>query len=141
MGAVHLIAWDSHHHNVVTIGIRGTSGEWTLLSGGWPRFGFSNLTTGDRYEADHVFALPTIAFFMSAIGLFIIGNVLSQVLDYRTTRRPIWRRTLGAVRYLSYRGFHLKLFGWNSAPVGVLLLGAAGTIFFFSESYVSPIHL
>ncbi|KAF7562309.1 hypothetical protein G7046_g1822 [Stylonectria norvegica] len=59
------------------------------------------------YIADHVYALPTIAFFMSALGLFIIGNFVSQQL------------------------FHIKALRWNSAPLGILLLGAAGTIFFF----------
>jgi hypothetical protein len=35
-----------------------------------------------RYIADYVFALPTVAFFMSAIGIFILGRFILQVLGY-----------------------------------------------------------
>lgn len=71
---------------------------------------------------------------MSAIGIFIIGHFVSRVLAPSKSRgRPIWRRTVAAVRYLSYRGFHVRSLGWNSASIGVLLLGAAGTLFFFCK--------
>ncbi|KFY03171.1 hypothetical protein O988_01655 [Pseudogymnoascus sp. VKM F-3808] len=85
------------------------------------------------YIADHVYALPTIAFFMSAIGIFIIGHFISsQVLGYRRFRGPpIWQKLIAVVRYLSYRGFYVKSLGWNSAPIGLLLLGAIGAIYFF----------
>ncbi|KAF2866942.1 ferric reductase like transmembrane component-domain-containing protein [Massariosphaeria phaeospora] len=85
------------------------------------------------YIADYVFALPTIAFFMSTIVIFILGHLLSShVLGYRRFRGPaMWQRLIAMVRYLSYRGFHVKALRWNSAPVGVLLLGLAGTVFFF----------
>lgn len=70
---------------------------------------------------------------MSALGLFIIGNFISShLLGYRRFRGPpVWQKLIAAIRYLSYRGFHVKALRWNSAPVGLLLLGAAGTIFFF----------
>ncbi|ORY19254.1 ferric reductase like transmembrane component-domain-containing protein [Clohesyomyces aquaticus] len=85
------------------------------------------------YIADYVFALPTIAFFMCIIGVFIIGQVLSRhVLGYRKVRGPpIWQKLIALVRYLSYRGFYVSALRWNSAPVGVLLLGLVGVIFFF----------
>ncbi|TID25804.1 hypothetical protein E6O75_ATG03667 [Venturia nashicola] len=84
------------------------------------------------YIADWVFALPTIAFFMSAIGIFIIGHFISNALGYRRFRGPaIWQKLIASIRYLSYRGFHVKALRWNSAPVGVLLLGLAGLTFFF----------
>lgn len=89
-----------------------------------------------RYIADWVYALPTVAFFMCSIGIFIIGHVLSShILGYRRFRGPpTWQKLIAIVRYLSYRGFHVKALRWNSAPVGVLLLGLAGTTFFFCES-------
>ncbi|RAR01527.1 hypothetical protein DDE82_006406 [Stemphylium lycopersici] len=85
------------------------------------------------YIADYVFALPTIAFFMSVIGIFIVAHFASAILlrQRNVQRVAIWRKMLATTRYLSYRGFHVRKFGWNSAPVGVLLLGAAGTTFFF----------
>ncbi|KAJ5752731.1 hypothetical protein N7520_009648 [Penicillium odoratum] len=85
------------------------------------------------YIADHVYSLPTIAFFMCLIGIFIIGHFISsQLLGYRRFHGPrAWQRLIAVIRYLSYRGFHVKALRWNSAPLGVLLLGAAGTVFFF----------
>ncbi|KIW07056.1 uncharacterized protein PV09_01947 [Verruconis gallopava] len=85
------------------------------------------------YIADYVFALPTVAFFMSAIGIFIIGYGASLLLHItRVSEKAfVGRRLVAAVRYLSYRGFHIRKLNWNSAPVGVLSLGFAGTIFFF----------
>ncbi|PQE06928.1 hypothetical protein CJF32_00009203 [Rutstroemia sp. NJR-2017a WRK4] len=84
------------------------------------------------YESDHLFALPTIAFFMCTIGIFIVGHVLSQVFGYRRFRGPpILQKLVAVIRYLSYRGFHVRPLRWNSAPIGILLLGLAGTIFFF----------
>lgn len=90
-----------------------------------------------RYIADYVFALPTVAFFMCAIGIFIIGHVVSQVFAYHRFRGPlIWQKLIASVRYLSYRGFHVKSLQWNSAPVGILLLALAGTIFFFCKPII-----
>ncbi|KAJ5698008.1 hypothetical protein N7462_000013 [Penicillium macrosclerotiorum] len=85
------------------------------------------------YIADLVYALPTVAFFMSTLGIFIIGHFISsQVLGYRKFRGPrLWRRLIAMVRYLSYRGFYVKALQWNSAPLGLLLLGAAGAVYFF----------
>lgn len=88
-----------------------------------------------RYIADYVYALPTVAFFMCALGIFIIGHfVSSQLLGYRRFRGPqLWQRLIAVIRYLSYRGFHVKALRWNSAPLGVLLLGAAGTVYLFCK--------
>ncbi|OJI84633.1 hypothetical protein ASPTUDRAFT_40641 [Aspergillus tubingensis CBS 134.48] len=85
------------------------------------------------YIADYVYALPTIAFFMCSIGIFIIGYFLSSMLGYRRKFRSpqIWQRLIAVIRYLSYRGFHIQALGWNSAPLGVLLLGATGAVYFF----------
>ncbi|KAJ5701255.1 hypothetical protein N7488_008803 [Penicillium malachiteum] len=84
------------------------------------------------YIADYVYALPTVAFFMCSLGIFIIGHMASQLLGYRNSRDTgAWQRLIAIIRYLSYRGFHIPSLGWNSAPVGLLLLAAAGTIYFF----------
>lgn len=88
------------------------------------------------YIADWVFALPTIAFFMCTIGIFIIANVLSKVLSFRRSksRSPSsWRKLVAGLRYLSYRGWHVRSLKWNSAPLGVLALGGVGVVYFFCE--------
>ncbi|KAF1922874.1 putative ferric-chelate reductase [Didymella exigua CBS 183.55] len=85
------------------------------------------------YIADYVYALPTVAFFMSTIGVFVIGHIISsQVLGYCATRGPrVWLQLIAVIRYLSYRGFHVKPLKWNTAPVGLLILGAIGAVYFF----------
>ncbi|KIX93598.1 uncharacterized protein Z520_10776 [Fonsecaea multimorphosa CBS 102226] len=94
------------------------------------------------YVADWTFSLPTVAFFMTGIGIFIIGYALTQLLPLsHRPGLPIWRRCVAATRYLSYRGFHIKSLGWNSAPVGVLFLGVVATIYFFCMELVpSPYY-
>ncbi|KAK5218922.1 Ferric/cupric reductase transmembrane component 7 [Exophiala xenobiotica] len=84
------------------------------------------------YIAGHVYGLSTIAFFMCAIGISIIGHLISRVVAPQVSQGPsILRRTTAVIRYLSYRGFHVAAFRWNSAPVGLLLLAAVGVIYFF----------
>ena len=72
---------------------------------------------------------------MCGIGIFIIGHLISsQLLGYRKFRGPpIWRKLIAAIRWLSYRGFHVKALRWNSAPVGILLLGLVGAVYFFCK--------
>ena len=78
---------------------------------------------------------------MSGLGVFIIGNLISsQVLGYRKSRGPLlWQKLMALIRYLSYRGFHIKSLRWNSAPVGILLLGAAGAVYFLCESRIRAV--
>lgn len=70
---------------------------------------------------------------MCGIGIFIIGHFVSSLaMGHGKVRGPaLWQKLIAGIRYLTYRGFHVRTLGWNSAPVGVLLLGAAGTVFFF----------
>ena len=69
---------------------------------------------------------------MTGIGIFVIGYALTQLLALSSRPGlPIWRRGVAAARYLSYRGFHIKSLGWNSAPIGVLFLGVVAAIYFF----------
>lgn len=95
----------------------------------------ANKTWHTRFIADYVFALSTIAFLMSVLGIFVIGNFVAQLLGYRAWRASSpWKRAIALTRYLSYRGFHVEALQWNSAPLGLLLLAAAGTVFFFCKS-------
>ena len=69
---------------------------------------------------------------MCTIGVFIVGYAFKQVLYLSHGHGPLgWRRIVAAIRYLSYRGFHLHTLRWNSAPVGVLTLASIGIVYFF----------
>lgn len=84
------------------------------------------------YEADHRFALPTIAFFLVGIILFSMIYVLSMIYS----RKSVWSaksaRVVAVNRYLGNRSFRIHALNWNSAPLGVLILGAIGAVFFFA---------
>ena len=128
----------SLRNNATTTCIDGIFGENSPSTAGHRRWYHVHLLTkrlSNRYIADYVYALPTVAFFMCSLGIFIIGHFISsQLLGYRRFRGPhSWQRLIAVIRYLSYRGLHVKALRWNSAPVGVLLLGAAGTVYFFCK--------
>lgn len=76
---------------------------------------------------------------MCTIGIFIIGYALSNVLLLlginKNSSTGMFSRLVAGTRYLTYRGFRIEALGWNSAPVGALLLALVGTIYFFCESY------
>lgn len=80
------------------------------------------------YEADHRYALPTVAFFMVAILLFAIAHIMSQISPESLKKRSIWLRPLAFLRYLSYKTWRIA--GWNSQSLGVFLLGGAGLVYF-----------
>lgn len=84
------------------------------------------------YEADHRYALPTVAFFMVAILLFAIPFVVNSIWPKTASKNSANRKVTALTRYLSYRQYRIGKLNWNSAPLGVLFLGAAGTIFFFA---------
>lgn len=84
------------------------------------------------YEADHHFALPTVALFLATILLFAIPYTLSTLWPRAGSSSSIVRRAKASNRYLAYKQFRIGRLNWNSAPLGVLLLGAVGTIYFFA---------
>lgn len=88
--------------------------------------------TIDRYEADHRYALPTVAFFLAAILSFSLGYVAMEAAPARLHQAKMFRRVVALGRYLSYRSMRLNNLNWNTAPIGVLLLGGIGTIYFLS---------
>lgn len=72
---------------------------------------------------------------MCIIGMFMISRFVIQLLVYKknSSTTSFFTRVLAGLRYLSYHGFRIEKLGWNSAPIGVLLLGAAGTVYFFCK--------
>lgn len=80
---------------------------------------------------------------MCAIGIFIIGYAITQLLaNFEKARTSsFYRRVLAATRYLSYRGWYVERLNWNTAPIGLLLLALAGTTFFFCMDLIpSPYY-
>ncbi|CAK1363054.1 Ferric/cupric reductase transmembrane component 1 [Cercospora beticola] len=84
------------------------------------------------YELDHRYALPTVALFLSTIILFSIPFLFANLLPRARSRSGAGGKLLALSRYASYKSFRIGKLNWNSAPIGVLFLGAVGTIFFFA---------
>ncbi|KAI6909861.1 hypothetical protein KC318_g2798 [Hortaea werneckii] len=82
-------------------------------------------------EADHRYALPTIAFFMAATVLFGIGNLVQEASPGGLFQCRPAKKLIALYRYLSYRSLRIEVLNWNSAPFGILLLAAIGVIYFF----------
>ncbi|KAI7221048.1 hypothetical protein KC333_g1993 [Hortaea werneckii] len=82
-------------------------------------------------EADHRYALPTIAFFMAAIILFGVGNLVQEASPRSLFQCRPTTKLIALQRYLSYRSLRIEVLNWNSAPFGILLLAAIGVIYFF----------
>lgn len=83
-----------------------------------------------RYEADHRYALPTIAFFIATIIVFAIGHSFDRLAPTKARSYPAIQRLTACARFLSYRAYRIPGLNWNSAPIGVLALGLIGTIYF-----------
>ncbi|KAE8385766.1 ferric reductase like transmembrane component-domain-containing protein [Aspergillus alliaceus] len=84
------------------------------------------------YEADHVYSLSTIYFLCATVGLFTIVHFLSKNAPVRMKRSGIWQKATAVGRYLAYKGYKLPAMRYFSPSLGVIILGAIGTIFFFA---------
>lgn len=93
-------------------------------------------SSSGRYEADHRYAVPAVAFFTVAIILFAIGHIIDLFLPGAAWHRPFIRKVAALNRFLAYRGFRINALNWNSAPLGILALAAVGVIFFFCMTLV-----
>ncbi|XWW92927.1 hypothetical protein V2A60_000855 [Cordyceps javanica] len=80
------------------------------------------------YEADHVFALPTVYFFLAAIAVFAVGHFASAYAPASVTRRPLWRRAVAGLRFCAYKTWRFG--NRNSQSLGAYLLLGVGVIFF-----------
>lgn len=83
------------------------------------------------YEADHRYALPTVALFLAYIILFALFNALSALAPKSWKRSGWWNRAASVARYASCRRWRLG--GWSTQSLGTYLLGAVGFIFFACE--------
>ncbi|PYH83386.1 hypothetical protein BO82DRAFT_431096 [Aspergillus uvarum CBS 121591] len=83
------------------------------------------------YEADHRYALPTVALFLAAIILVTLGQLLGLLVPaQRRTGGSFFSRLFALVRLLAAQQWRLG--GWYTPSLGSLLLGAVGLIFFFA---------
>ncbi|RTE81724.1 hypothetical protein BHE90_003793 [Fusarium euwallaceae] len=84
------------------------------------------------YEADHRYALPTVALFLASILIFALVYVAGSLTPRRVQQTRSVTMIKALYRCLSYRTLRIPTLDWNSAPIGLLALAAVGTIFFFA---------
>ncbi|KAJ3486225.1 hypothetical protein NLG97_g6659 [Lecanicillium saksenae] len=80
------------------------------------------------YEADHVFALPTVYFFLATIAIFAVGHFASAWAPKTVTRRSPWRRAVSGLRYCAYKTWRFG--NRNSQSLGAYLMLGVGVVFF-----------
>ncbi|PYH97864.1 putative ferric reductase transmembrane component [Aspergillus ellipticus CBS 707.79] len=79
------------------------------------------------YQDDHRYALPTVAFFLVAIVLFIFGHWASIFVPARLQRTACWSRLVAFLRFLSYKNW--RMMDWSTPCLGAFLLGGAGAVY------------
>ncbi|OAA64823.1 Flavoprotein transmembrane component [Cordyceps fumosorosea ARSEF 2679] len=91
------------------------------------------------YNADHVFALPTVYFFIAAILVFSLCRAL---ITYATSRRPpspssssssslpLWNRAVAGLRFFAYKTWRIGRLDRNSQSLGAYILLGLGFAFF-----------
>ncbi|KAJ5201776.1 uncharacterized protein N7498_006439 [Penicillium cinerascens] len=84
------------------------------------------------YQADHVYALNTIYFLCAVIGVFTVSNLLVRFSPDWVKRTRVWRASTSASRYMAYRGYRFPVVHYWSPPLGVIVLGLVGAVFFFA---------
>ncbi|KAL4862822.1 hypothetical protein BDV12DRAFT_206971 [Aspergillus spectabilis] len=86
------------------------------------------------YEADHVYALNTIYFLCTTVGVFAILHIAGRYAPQSARGSWIWQKGTAAGRFLAYRGFRLPGIGYLGASLGMGILILIGGVFFFAMS-------
>lgn len=68
---------------------------------------------------------------MAVIALFTLLFTMQQLMPVRVQRTTPLRQINTIQRFLSSRAYRISFLNWNSAPLGVLILGFIGFLFFF----------
>jgi predicted ferric reductase len=68
---------------------------------------------------------------MATILLFAAAHFFNLWASDSIRTRKVVRTPTAIARFLSYRAYRVPGLNWSSAPLGILLLGAVGMIYFF----------
>ncbi|KAI0095543.1 putative FRE ferric reductase-like transmembrane component [Hypoxylon sp. NC0597] len=84
------------------------------------------------YEADHVYALSTVYFFIAVIGVCLIGFCSHRLAPASVREKAWWRKSVATIRFLSYRRYDVTAVRWHAPSLGVSLLLIVGAVFFLA---------
>lgn len=80
------------------------------------------------YEADHRYALPTVALILCTILVFSAFRALNLLAPTSLKSSSTWRRAAAASRWAAYRRWRFG--GWRTQSLGAYLIGLVGFVFF-----------
>ncbi|KAI9659757.1 MAG: hypothetical protein M1831_003655 [Alyxoria varia] len=84
------------------------------------------------YEADHQYALPTIAFLLAILVFFTIGALGDLIVPRSIQNWGVYKKFRASARFLAYKCFRIPFLGWYSPSLGIILTGALGVVFFLA---------
>ncbi|KAI1086754.1 putative FRE ferric reductase-like transmembrane component [Rostrohypoxylon terebratum] len=84
------------------------------------------------YQADHVFALPTIYLFVAIIGVCFIGFSSQRFAPASLREKTWWRKLVASIRFLAYRRYDVAAIRWHVPSLGVSFLLIIGAVFFLA---------
>ncbi|KAI1205202.1 putative FRE ferric reductase-like transmembrane component [Annulohypoxylon truncatum] len=84
------------------------------------------------YQADHVFALSTVYFFIAVIGVCFIGFCSQRFAPASLREKAWWRKLVASIRFLAYRRYDAAATRWRMPSLGVSLLMITGAVFFLA---------
>ena len=91
----------------------------------------ASLTGLARYHADQLYAFSTVYLCLAMVALFAVVRGIVYYMPRRLKQKPVFQRMTALSRILAYQGFTIPQVGWYSPPLGVIILGLIGGIFFF----------
>ncbi|KAI1102758.1 putative FRE ferric reductase-like transmembrane component [Jackrogersella minutella] len=84
------------------------------------------------YQADHVYALSTVYFFIAVIGVCFIGFCNQRLVPSSLREKTWWRKLVASIRFVSYRRHEVGVLRWHIPSLGVGVLLIIGAIFFLA---------
>ncbi|OTB15761.1 hypothetical protein K445DRAFT_317405 [Daldinia sp. EC12] len=84
------------------------------------------------YQADHVYALGTVYFFIAVIGVCFIGFYAQRLAPRSLREKGWWRKLIASFRFLSYRHYNVAAIRWHTPSLGVTFLLISGAVFFLA---------
>lgn len=89
-----------------------------------------------RYEDDHVYGYGTVVFMCTVLFGFVLAKFISVARRPSYGSATLMERLLAGGRVLSSKQYRLRYLGWYSPPLGLLMVGLTGVIFFVCELVV-----
>ncbi|KAI1774852.1 putative FRE ferric reductase-like transmembrane component [Hypoxylon cercidicola] len=93
---------------------------------------YRNVSWRFWYEADHVYALAAVYFFIAVIGVCCVGFWTHRFSITSLRNKTWWQKFVARVRFLSYRQYDVAIFRGRTPSLGIVILLVVGAVFFLA---------